>query len=107
MAPVIRRDWATPSTGIMLPNLKYKTDKEVILKWIHDGGDKKGYEDTIAPILNRDCVLCHTPSVNPSLPDLTNFEGVSEVALSGGASLPALVGVSLSICLGLLLFCIL
>lgn len=81
-------------TGIMLPNLKYKSDKEVILKWIHEGGEKKAYEETIAPILNRDCVLCHTPSVNPALPDLTQFEGVSEVAHSGGASLPALVRVS-------------
>ncbi len=40
-------------SGIMLPNLKYKSDKEVILKWIHDGADKDGYEKTIAPILKR------------------------------------------------------
>lgn len=80
--------------GIMMPNLKYKSDKDVILRWIHDGADESGYQQTIAPILNRDCVLCHTPSINPSLPDLTNFAGVSEVAHSGGASLPTLVRVS-------------
>jgi hypothetical protein len=81
-------------SGIMEPNLKYKSDKEVILKWINEGADEKGYQENIAPILNRDCVLCHTPGINPSLPDLTNYAGVSEVAHSGGASLPALVRVS-------------
>ena len=81
-------------SGIMLPNLKYKSDKDVILKWIHDGAEAAAYQDTIAPILNRDCVTCHTPSINPSLPDLTNFAGVSDVAHSGGASVPVLVRVS-------------
>ncbi|WP_446809143.1 hypothetical protein ACH50O_18080 [Methylomonas sp. 2BW1-5-20] len=80
--------------GIMEPNLKYKSDKEVILKWIHDGAEENGYRQTIAPILNRDCILCHTPSINPALPDLSDYAGVSEVAHSGGASLPALVRVS-------------
>ncbi|OAI09604.1 hypothetical protein A1353_04645 [Methylomonas methanica] len=81
-------------TGIMEPNLKYKNDKEVILRWIHDGAEQTGYEDTIAPILNRDCVHCHTPTINPSLPDLSNYKGVAEVAHAGGATLPALVRVS-------------
>lgn len=80
--------------GIMEPNLKYKGDKEVILKWIHDGADEAGYQQDIAPILNRDCVHCHNPSVNPSLPDLTRYQGVAEVAHAGGATLPALVRVS-------------
>ncbi|AEF99254.1 hypothetical protein [Methylomonas methanica] len=80
--------------GIMEPNLKYKSDKEVILKWIHDGAEKTGYENNVAPILNRDCTHCHNPSINPALPDLTNFAGVSNVAHAGGASLPILVRVS-------------
>ncbi|MGZ4958821.1 MAG: hypothetical protein ACXV7J_06190 [Methylomonas sp.] len=81
-------------TGIMEPNLKYKGDKEVILKWIHDGAKEAGYRQDIAPILNRDCVHCHDPGVNPSLPDLTSYEGVAEVAHAGGATLPVLVRVS-------------
>ncbi|MDD1620762.1 MAG: hypothetical protein LUQ11_04720 [Methylococcaceae bacterium] len=84
----------TAINGIMLPNLKYKNDKEVILKWIHDGAEEQAYKDNIAPILNRDCVHCHSPAVNPSLPDLTGYAGVAEVAHSGGASLPVLVRVS-------------
>lgn len=80
--------------GIMEPNLKYKSDKEVILKWIQEGADEPGYDEKIAPILNRDCILCHSPSINPNLPDLTNFAGVSEVTHTGGASYPRLIRVS-------------
>ena len=39
--------------GIMEPNLKYKSDKEVILKWIHDGAEESGYTEKIAPILKQ------------------------------------------------------
>lgn len=80
--------------GIMEPNLKYKSDKEVIQKWIQDGAEQMGYDENIAPILNRDCVHCHNPAANPSLPDLTTFAGVAEVAHTGGASIPVLVRVS-------------
>lgn len=84
----------TAISGIMAPNLKYKSDKEIILKWINDGADELGYDRAIAPILNRDCIICHTPAVNPSLPDLTNYKGVAEVAHSGGAPVSSLVKVS-------------
>lgn len=84
----------TAINGIMKPNLKYSSDKDVILKWIHDGADEPAYNQAIAPILNRDCVVCHTPSINPSLPDLTHYATVSEVAHAGGASIPTLVRIS-------------
>ncbi|MGZ8191017.1 MAG: hypothetical protein ACXWTS_07265 [Methylococcaceae bacterium] len=84
----------TAINGIMEPNLKFKSDKEVILRWIHDGADELAYIEEIAPILNRDCITCHTPAINPSLPDLTNYKGVAEVAHAGGASIPVLIRVS-------------
>lgn len=84
----------TAINGIMEPNLKFKSDKDVIMAWIQSGADKKPYEDTIAPILNRDCIICHTPAINPSLPDLTSYTGVSEVAHTGGATIPLLIRVS-------------
>lgn len=80
--------------GIMESNLKYKSDKEVILKWIHEGADESGYKKKIAPILNRDCILCHTPSINPSLPDLTQYAGVAAVAHGDGTPIPVLIRVS-------------
>lgn len=84
----------TAITGIMKSNLKYSSDQDVILKWIHNGADEPEYNDKVAPILNRDCIVCHTPSVNPSLPDLTKYATVSEVAHAGGYTIPTLVRVS-------------
>jgi hypothetical protein len=84
----------TAIKGIMKPNLRYASDQDVIMEWIHSGADEAGYNEKVAPILNRDCIICHTPSVNPSLPDLTNYKGVAEVAHAGGATIPTLVRVS-------------
>ncbi len=84
----------TAITGIMKANLKYGSDKDVILAWINSGADEAGYDEKIAPILNRDCIICHNPAVNPSLPNLTTYAGVSEVAHSGGATIPRLVRIS-------------
>jgi hypothetical protein len=81
-------------TGIMEPNLKIKSDKDIILTWIQTGADEPEYKEKIAPILNRDCITCHTPSINPSLPDLTNYMGVSKVAHAGGATTASLIRVS-------------
>ncbi len=80
--------------GIMKANLKDASDKDVILQWIQLGADEITYNKKIAPILARDCVACHTPNVNPSLPDLTHYATVSEVAHTGGVTLPTLVRVS-------------
>ncbi len=80
--------------GPMGPNLKSKADKFVILKWLQKGKSKDDFEQIIAPILNRDCVKCHNSDENPSMPNLTTYEGVLEVADAKGASLPALVKVS-------------
>jgi len=80
--------------GIMEPNLRYKSDKDVILRWIQQGAAEPEYIEKVAPILNRDCTLCHTPSINPSLPDLTQYATVSEVAHAGGATIPSLIRVS-------------
>jgi len=80
--------------GPMEANLKYKSDKNVILKWLQQGATQEEYDDHVAAIFNRDCIVCHSPEVNPGLPNLTNFAGVSEVTRAGGASLPALIRVS-------------
>jgi hypothetical protein len=84
----------TAINGIMKPNLKFGSDKDVILQWIQHGADEPEYSEKIAPILNRDCIICHTPSINPSLPDLTQYKTVAVVAHAGGATIPTLVRVS-------------
>jgi len=84
----------TAINGIMEPNLKYKSDKEVILRWLHNGAGVSEYDSQVAPIVNRDCITCHSHDTNPSLPDLTNYAGLSAVAHGGAAGLPALVKIS-------------
>ncbi len=84
----------TAINGIMKTNFRYGSDKDVIMQWIHTGAEEASYNEKIKPILDRDCIICHTPTINQSLPDLTHYETVSEVAHAGGATLPTLVRVS-------------
>ena len=74
--------------GPMEQNLKSPADKQAILNWLKSGKSEDRYKDVIAPILNRNCVVCHNPESNPTLPNLTSYEGVMEVADSKGAALP-------------------
>lgn len=80
--------------GPMEPNLKSANDKEKILAWLNSDKSKARFEQSVAPILNSSCVGCHNPEVNPSLPNLTSYDGVMEVASSKGASLTGLVKIS-------------
>jgi hypothetical protein len=80
--------------GIMETNLKNKTDKDLFLKWIQNGATKTEYEETIAPILNRDCITCHTPEINPSLPNLTSYKTTAELAQMAGTPVPTLLRVA-------------
>ncbi len=80
--------------GPMEPNLRSKTDKLIILKWLQDGKTETDYREKVAPIIARDCLSCHRPSINPDLPDLSNYQALLAVADAPGASLPALVKVS-------------
>lgn len=85
---------ATAINGIMAPNLNSLEDKEAILKWIQNGAPEKGYANSIAPILSRDCVTCHTPSINPSLPNLTEYKTVAALAQMGGTPLTTLLRIA-------------
>ncbi|MEQ1636448.1 MAG: hypothetical protein ABL903_07130 [Methylococcales bacterium] len=80
--------------GPMEPNLKSGADKQVILNWLQTDKSEQQYTEVIAPILNRDCTLCHSPAINPALPNLSTYAGVMAVAKSKAASLPSLVKVS-------------
>jgi len=80
--------------GPMESNLKYSADRDTLLRWLATDKTPSDFKSTVAPILNRDCVMCHSPQINPSLPNLTNYEGVMEVASSKAAPLPGLVKVS-------------
>lgn len=80
--------------GPMEPNLKSKSDKFVILKWLQNGKSESVYYKKVAPIIERDCLSCHSQGNDSGLPDLSSYEAVLAVADAKGASLPSLVKVS-------------
>lgn len=85
---------AAAINGSMGSNLKSVNDKKTIISWLEAGKSKDTFEKNVAPILNRDCIFCHSPDTNPSIPNLTNYQGVIETSQGDGTSLPALVRVS-------------
>lgn len=84
----------TAINGIMAGYVGSPENKNAIIQWIHSGKSRERYQEKIEPILQQNCVGCHNPQANPSLPNLTSYEGVMEVASGKPASLPNLVKVS-------------
>jgi hypothetical protein len=69
--------------------------KQIIFNWLHNGAKQDEYESKIKPILQEHCVVCHNPQVNPHLPNLTSYEGVSKVTTRDkGMTIDTLVRVS-------------
>lgn len=66
--------------GAMESNFKDKKEKLEVEQWINHGAKKQEFEENIAPILSQNCLICHTPSINSSIPNLTNYASVSELA---------------------------
>lgn len=86
---------AAAVNGPMAGNLKSAADKTVILDWIAAGASPAQYEKQIAPILQRDCLGCHSPASGLNLPPLTGYEQVVKLTEADrGASIPSLVRVS-------------
>lgn len=86
---------AAAINGPMAGNLKSPNDKKIILEWIKSGAGQALYETQVAPILQRDCLGCHSPASGMPVPDLTRYEHIVKLTESDrGASIPSLVRVS-------------
>ncbi|MBS4053114.1 MAG: hypothetical protein KGZ69_18200 [Methylomonas sp.] len=86
---------AAAINGPMAGNLKSLADKEIILDWIDSGAGQAVYDARVAPILQRDCLGCHSPASGMNLPPLTGYEQVAKLTeVDKGASIPSLVRVS-------------
>lgn len=86
---------AAAINGPMAGNLKSAADKAVILDWIESGAQQAIYEAQVAPILQRDCQVCHSPASGMKVPPLTSYEQVVKLTEADrGASIPSLVRVS-------------
>jgi hypothetical protein len=53
-------------------------EKNEIIAWVRRGADPKEFKKDIQNIINKRCITCHSGK-NPHIPNLSNFEGVSQV----------------------------
>lgn len=65
--------------GSMAQFLPRAGDKEKILSWIQDGASEDGYNRTVKPILQQNCVRCHNPNGLQRFTPLTTYEEVMAV----------------------------
>ncbi|MDX8393938.1 MAG: hypothetical protein R8K21_05050 [Mariprofundales bacterium] len=81
--------------GPMSVNIESDTQKEQILDWIEAGQDEKAFTETIQPILNDNCIACHSSESGMGLPPLTSYAAVHKLTkIDTGASVQSLVRVS-------------
>jgi len=81
--------------GPMLVNLEKPEQKDIIIGWINAGKDEEEFNDKIAPILNNNCIMCHSVEAEMGLPPLTSYKNVLKLThVDTGASIQSLVRVS-------------
>jgi len=81
--------------GPMQGNLGKPEQKQVILDWIDNGAKESTFNTDVAPILNDNCIMCHSPQSGMGLPSLTSYKDVIKLTETDtGASIQSLVRVS-------------
>jgi len=81
--------------GPMEPNLPNLAAKTTILDWIQNGTTEEEFDAKIKPILQNNCVMCHSAESGMSIPHFETYAQVLEVTgTDTGATIPALVRVS-------------
>ncbi|MDX8390425.1 MAG: hypothetical protein R8M38_08035 [Mariprofundaceae bacterium] len=81
--------------GPMEGNLEYPEQKKIILDWVEAGKDVDRYNVEVAPILNNNCIMCHSDASGMHLPPLTSYEETMKLTEADkGASIQSLVRVS-------------
>ena len=69
-------------------------DKQEIIRWIRGGATADDFEK-LRPIIEKNCVVCHSAKSGLPVPPLTNFEEVRKVTqVDTGASISQLARVS-------------
>jgi len=81
--------------GPMAGNLPIPEKRKVIFKWIENGHKRQEFENHVAPILNKYCIMCHSEEAGLGLPHLTSYDAVNKLTQTDtGASIQSLVRVS-------------
>jgi hypothetical protein len=81
--------------GPMGSNFPSEQAQQDVMNWISSGADETAYHERIAPILENNCVMCHSVNSGMPLPSLETYADVMRLTeMDTGASVPALVRVS-------------
>ena len=81
--------------GSMGGNLERPEQKQIILDWVDQGGERDSFEERIQPILSSNCIMCHSAASGMGLVSLESYEKVIELtSMDTGASAQSLVRVS-------------
>ncbi len=81
--------------GPMAPNLPNLAAKRDILDWIDHDTPEDEFNEKIKPILDNNCIMCHSAESGMSIPHLTSYNNVIRLTETDtGATIPALVRVS-------------
>jgi len=81
--------------GPMESNLPNPAAKTAILNWIERGTKKEEFQANVKPILDNNCIMCHSAESGMSIPHLTSYDEVVKLTETDtGATIPALVRVS-------------
>jgi len=81
--------------GPMAGYLRELDDRHEIVAWLKAGGPEKEYSDKIQPILEKNCLQCHSAESGLKIPDLSTYNGINAVAdIDTGVSLHTLMKLS-------------
>jgi len=79
----------------MADNLEFPGQKDIIFRWIEKGANEATFNKKIAPILNENCIACHSVESGMGLPPMTSYKKVRELTKTDtGVSVKTLVRVS-------------
>jgi hypothetical protein len=84
-------------TAIRGPMSGYLDDKErnILVAWLKDGAKPEHFDADIRPIMEKDCLVCHSKASGMPLIDYSTYAGLHEVAqVDTGMSLASLLRVS-------------
>ncbi|MDQ6992890.1 MAG: hypothetical protein Q9M31_05400 [Mariprofundus sp.] len=81
--------------GPMEPNLPNMAAKQTILDWVSNGAKEPEFHEKVEPIMQNNCIMCHSAESGMSIPHLTSYADVVNLTETDtGATIPALVRVS-------------
>ncbi len=81
--------------GPMESNLPNEAAKQTILDWINHGAGEAEFHEKVEPIMQENCVMCHSAESGMSIPYFNSYENVVKLTETDtGATIPALVRVS-------------